>query len=97
MFLTPFLILAAKLLFLLASIAMQKVAVCGIRNGLRFGNLTPSPILPNLHPCIIAAPYQGALNPRLAFILGRTALIFQNRFAFTSFFINFANGKDKQL
>jgi len=43
-----------------------------------------------LHPCIIAAPYQGALNPRLAFILGRTALIFQNRFAFTSFFRNFA-------
>lgn len=75
MFLTLFLILAAKLLFLLASIAMQNVAVCGIRNwlrtggerraillrfalsinlhqdpilGLRFGNLTPSPILPNL-------------------------------------------------
>jgi hypothetical protein len=33
MFLTPFLILAAKLLFLLASIAMQNVAVCGIRTG----------------------------------------------------------------
>ena len=43
-----FLIWAAKLLFLLASTAMQNVAVCGIRNGLRFGNLTPSPILPNL-------------------------------------------------
>ena len=28
------------------------------------------------YPCIIAAPYQGALNPRLAFILGRNALIF---------------------
>ena len=28
--------------------------------------------------------------PRLAFILGRIALIFQNRFAFTSFFRNFA-------
>ena len=33
MSLTPFLILAAKLLFLLASIAMQNVAVCGIRTG----------------------------------------------------------------
>ena len=28
--------------------------------------------------------------PRLAFISGRIALIFQNRFAFTSFFRNFA-------
>ena len=34
----------------------------------------------------IAAPYQGALNPRIAFISDRIALIFQNRFAFTSFF-----------
>ena len=42
------------------------------------------------YPCIIAAPYQGALNPRLAFISGRIALIFQNRFLFTSFFRNFA-------
>ena len=25
------------------------------------------------YPCIIAAPYQGALNPRLAFILDRNA------------------------
>ena len=29
--------------------------------------------------------------PRLAFIIGRNALIFQNRFAFTSFFRNFAD------
>ena len=42
------------------------------------------------YPCIIAAPYQGALNPRFAFITGRIALIFQNRFTFTSFFRNFA-------
>ena len=33
MSLTPFLILAAKVLFLLASITMQNVAVCGIRTG----------------------------------------------------------------
>jgi hypothetical protein len=33
MSLTQFLILAAKLLFLLASIAMQNVAVCGIKTG----------------------------------------------------------------
>ena len=43
-----------------------------------------------VYPCIIAAPYQGALNPHFAFISGRNALIFQNRFAFTSFFRNFA-------
>ena len=61
--------------------------------GLLFGNLTPSPILPQFaYPCIIAAPYQGALNPLFAFISGRIALIFQNRFAFTSFFSNFAIG-----
>jgi hypothetical protein len=58
--------------------------------GLLFGNLTPSPILPQFaYPCIIAAPYQGALNPHFAFISGRIALISQNRFAFTSFFPNF--------
>ena len=43
-----------------------------------------------LYPCIIAAPYQGTLNPRLAFITGRIALIFQNPLFFTSFFRNFA-------
>ena len=42
------------------------------------------------YPCIIAAPYQGALNPRLAFILGRIALFLQNPLFFTSFFRNFA-------
>ena len=42
------------------------------------------------YPCIIAAPYQGALNPRLAFITGRNALIFQNPLPITTFFRNFA-------
>ena len=42
------------------------------------------------YPCIIAAPYQGTLNPRIAFITGRNALIFQNRFVTTTFFRNFA-------
>ena len=54
---------------------MKEMASRGNDKGLRFGNLIP---------------YQGALNPRLAFISGRIALIFQNRFAFTSFFRNFA-------
>ena len=35
----------------------------------------------------------GALNPCIAFILGRIALIFQNCFTFTTFFRNFANTK----
>ena len=49
------------------------------------------------YPCIIAAPYQGALNPRLAFILGRIALILQNPLFFTSFFRNFATKVAKLL
>ena len=53
---------------------------------LRFGNLTPSPILPNF--ALSSFPYFLVL-PRFAFILGRIALIFQNRFLFTSFFRNF--------
>ena len=35
--------------------------------------------------------------PRLAFISGRIALIFQNRFAFTSFFRNFASSKKNEV
>ena len=38
------------------------------------------------YPCIIAAPYQGTLNPRIAFITGRIALIFQKPLPITTFF-----------
>ena len=61
--------------------------------GLLFGNLTPSPILPQFaYPCIIAAPYQGALNPLFAFISGRIALIFQNRSLLQAFLVTLPLG-----
>ena len=116
MFLTPFLILAAKLLFLLASIAMQNVAVCGIRNGrwkVRHSSLfwrgtflVPKVInwvtiwqpnsFTNLPQFAFSPKLYFFILPRLAFISGRIALISQNRFAFTSFFRNFAI-KDGEL
>ena len=54
------------------------------------------------YPCIIAAPYQGALNPRLAFILGRIAFarpkrtlclqrISKIRLSLQSFFVTLAS------
>ena len=55
--------------------------------GLLFGNLTPSPILPQF---AFSPKLNFLVLPRLAFISGRIVLIFQNRFAFTSFFRNFA-------
>ena len=54
---------------------------------LRFGNLTPSPILPNL---LFDPNLNFLVFPLIAFILGRNALIFQNRFRVTLFFRNIA-------
>ena len=46
--------------------------------------------MPQLYPPLFAIclKLNFLVLPRLAFILGRIALIFQNRFAFTSFFRN---------
>ena len=55
--------------------------------GLWFGNLTPPLILPNLP---FSPKSYFLVLPRFAFILGRTSLIFQNSFDFSTFFRNFA-------
>ena len=74
-------------LFLLASIAMQNVAVCGIRTVTiwqpnSFTNPPQFAFSPKLNFLVL---------PRIAFISGRIALIFQKPLFFTTFFRNFAN------